>query len=284
MKLTVRGDDLGYSEAMNYGYRKCIDEGILTSAELMIGMPGTEQAVEMLKDYSWIPVGWHVHICGMPSADPSLVKDLLDGTGELKVHISRGHPSDQSLYPQLKIEMTAELDRFTRYMGKKPDMVSNVDDQDDPYSRILRELVQQRHIDHIFRDFTHHKVTYHKWVHQDQMSWQIVEYPIEVLRKKTAWTTVQDQADHYDPMDFLNDVERLHRTNKTGLAVFHPGYVDEYILTHSTCNIARCKDVSALTDPAVRKKLDDYGVELITSSDYLYGTHKYRDYLNARNG
>ena len=97
MKLIVRGDDMGYCEAFNYGYVEAIRNGIVTSAELMIGMPGTEQAVEMLKEFPWIPVGWHVHVCGKPSADPKLIPRLLDENGDLCLRISRGHPQDPNV-------------------------------------------------------------------------------------------------------------------------------------------------------------------------------------------
>lgn len=283
MKLIVRGDDMGYCEAFNYGYVEAIRNGIVTSAELMIGMPGTEQAVEMLKEFPWIPVGWHVHVCGKPSADPKLVPRLLDENGDLCLRISRGHPQDPTLYDELYIELKAELDKFIELMGKKPDMISNVDDRNDPYSCVLRELAEQYHINHLFRDFTNQRFSYHKWI-ETENGWTFEDYPFITMATHGRWESVQAQADNYKPKNLFLETysELLSQEEGVGLIVFHPGYVDGFILDYTTCNLARCRDVQALTDKEVRKHLDDLGVELITSSDYLYGTHDYQDYDQKR--
>ncbi|MCR5230291.1 MAG: hypothetical protein K6D03_09205, partial [Solobacterium sp.] len=91
------------------------------------------------------------------------------------------------------------------------------------------------------------------------------------------------QADHYDSRKmFLVDNDELLRSDQVGLAVLHPGYLDEYIFRNTTCNVARCIDVGTLTDPIVKRHLDDLGVELITSNDYLFGTNDYQNYLRLK--
>lgn len=283
MKLIVRADDMGYCEAFNYGYVKAIRSGIVTSAELMIGMPGTEQAVAMLKEFPWIPVGWHVHVCGKPSADPKLVPRLLDENGDLNLRISRGHPQDPTLYEELYIELKAELDKFITYMGKKPDIISNVDTRSDPYSRVLRELAEQYHINHLFRDIENQKNYYHKWV-LTESGWEIEVFPLQVLSTHGKWPSVQEQAENYHPKELFLTTYKEVWSRKEGvyLIVFHPGYVDGFILDYTTCNIARCRDVEALTDKEVRRLLDSHGVELITSNDYLFGTQDYQEYDKRR--
>ncbi len=58
MKLIVRADDVGYTVAHNMGTFKTLDEGIVTSCDLMLDCPGFEDACEHLRNYPWISIGW----------------------------------------------------------------------------------------------------------------------------------------------------------------------------------------------------------------------------------
>ena len=51
------------------------------------------------------------------------------------------------------------------------------------------------------------------------------------------------------------------------MGIFHPGYLDHYILTHSSLLQDRCLEVEVLTDPATRSFLEQAGVELIDYRD-----------------
>ena len=65
MKLIIRIDDVGYTEVHNLGSWKAIEQGIATSADVMLDTPGTEDALRRLRDYPWISVGWHSHFWGI---------------------------------------------------------------------------------------------------------------------------------------------------------------------------------------------------------------------------
>ncbi|PXX79073.1 ChbG/HpnK family deacetylase [Dielma fastidiosa] len=282
MKLIIRGDDFGYSKAFNAGYYKCIRNGIMTSAELMIGMPGTLEAVKMLEEFPWLPVGWHVHVCGRPSADASKVPHLLDENGNLCLHISRGHPQNEELASELAIELRAELETFIRYRKKKPDIISNIDDQNDIYSRTLRELAYEYHIDHLYKSLKEGTAVYRKWI-QSEKGWKLEEYPIHIIPTKQKWSEL-NQIKDYNPIEsvFMANDELLCRKEGAALIVLHPGYLDNYILEESTCNIARVRDCDALLNKTTFDHLKKLNVELITSSDYLYGTNDYQNWLAVR--
>jgi predicted glycoside hydrolase/deacetylase ChbG (UPF0249 family) len=44
---------------------------------------------------------------------------------------------------------------------------------------------------------------------------------------------------------------------------FHPGYLDAYVIDHSTLTIPRVRDVQTLTDPRVKKWIDQNNIELV---------------------
>ena len=47
MNLLVRADDLGYSEAINYGIAKSVIDGIVKNVGVMVNMPATEHGLEL---------------------------------------------------------------------------------------------------------------------------------------------------------------------------------------------------------------------------------------------
>ena len=53
-KLIVRADDFGYTVAHNDGTMEAIDNGIVTSVDLMLDTPGTLDAMERIRAYPWI--------------------------------------------------------------------------------------------------------------------------------------------------------------------------------------------------------------------------------------
>ena len=47
--------------------------------------------------------------------------------------------------------------------------------------------------------------------------------------------------------------------NETVVMVFHPGYLDDFVLTHSSLTFNRTKEVDALIDPKLKEWfLDEY--------------------------
>ena len=68
--MIVRADDVGHSRVCNIGSFEAIDKGVVTSADVMLDSPGTEDALERLRAMTWISVGWHMHMWGAPVLDP----------------------------------------------------------------------------------------------------------------------------------------------------------------------------------------------------------------------
>ncbi len=57
----INGDDFGASAGVNRGIIEAYKHGILTSASLMINMPGTEEAVELTAGNTGLSIGLHVN-------------------------------------------------------------------------------------------------------------------------------------------------------------------------------------------------------------------------------
>ena len=61
-KLLVRADDLGYSEAFNYGLARAVKSGIVRCVGVMPNMEWAEHGVKLLKDTDVI-FTVHANIC-----------------------------------------------------------------------------------------------------------------------------------------------------------------------------------------------------------------------------
>jgi len=56
-------DDFGLDAGINAAILRAHREGVLTGASLMMGQPGTAEAVEMARDFPGLEIGWHLHLC-----------------------------------------------------------------------------------------------------------------------------------------------------------------------------------------------------------------------------
>jgi predicted glycoside hydrolase/deacetylase ChbG (UPF0249 family) len=84
VKLIIRADDIGYSEAVNYGIYKSVKDGLVASAGLMPNMPYAKHGLDLLEGFD-VSIGQHTNMClGKPCADPALIPSLVDEKGELK--------------------------------------------------------------------------------------------------------------------------------------------------------------------------------------------------------
>jgi predicted glycoside hydrolase/deacetylase ChbG (UPF0249 family) len=93
----VNGDDFGASTGINRAMLEALNEGILTSASLMINMPGTSEAVRLSRTIPELSVGLHVNLTN--EGDP--VVDL-DDTGAVEAALRE------------------QLERFVDAMGALP--------------------------------------------------------------------------------------------------------------------------------------------------------------------
>jgi predicted glycoside hydrolase/deacetylase ChbG (UPF0249 family) len=83
-KILLRADDLGYSEAVNYGIEKSVKEGLIQSVGVMVNMPATQHGVSLLINED-IAFGQHTNICvGKPISDATQIPSMVDEKGNFK--------------------------------------------------------------------------------------------------------------------------------------------------------------------------------------------------------
>ncbi len=246
-KLLVRADDLGYSEAFNYGLARAVKSGIVRCVGVMPNMEWAEHGVRLL-DGTDVIFTVHANICqGRPITDPKLVPSLVDENGFFK---------DKSLYREAKedfvvleeviLEVEAQYQRLVELTGKEPYMVEAHAVPSNNFNKALA-IVNQRHgLQSMGFDPARGPKIANTYLKFSMDSGNPDYNPFESLKKAASQPMAEDEA---------------------CLMVLHPGYVDEYVLTTSYITTARALEVAMAINPEVPKWCEENGVKLLTYAD-----------------
>ena len=241
-QLLIRADDIGYSYAVNLGIARAVNEGLVRSAGLMPNMSEAARGWDWVKDAD-IAIGQHTNLClGTPCADPALIPSLLDENGQLKS--SRAYRAafqegrEIAEYDELVIEVEAQLARFREIVGKDPEYF-------EAHAVMSRNLNQAIH--DVAKRFG--------------LKEQIASFdPTKVVRcgNTDVHMALEDMLppEQYDPTEFVRRTVENMADGETYVLVFHPGYLDAFILGNSSLTVNRTKEVDALIDPELRAWLE----------------------------
>lgn len=233
-QLVIRADDLGYCEAVNYGIEKTVREGLIRSVGLMPNMDAAEHGVKLVQDCD-IALGQHTNICaGHPLSDPACIPSLVDAeTGDFKAsRIYRTATEDIVVAEEAEVEIRAQLVRFRELVGRDPDYFECHAVLSPNFFKALKQVAED-----------------------EGLKFAAFGPADETFRIGSTDVVVCHMASMEPKYDAVANLKREALTladGATGIYVCHPGYLDNYILTHSSLNINRTLEVDALTDPAVK--------------------------------
>ncbi|WP_026692366.1 chitin disaccharide deacetylase [Peribacillus kribbensis] len=241
VKVVINADDFGYSKGVNLGIIEAYQNGIVTSATLMANMPGAAHAAALALENPGLGVGVHLVLdCGSPVCDN--VHSLMDERGTfLKASeiVSSGNPEE------IERELSAQIEKVISF-GIKP-----------------------THFD------SHHHI------HGYEKTFGIVSR----LAAKYAIPyrpVAEDLLEGSDPVhpgvqyfspdfygddlssDRLKEVLEKTRSYETAEIMTHPAYLDEGILSGSSYNVQRVRELSILTREDWKPYLGAKNIELVT--------------------
>jgi len=240
MKLIVNADDFGYSPGVNSGIISAYRDGIVSSASMMVNLPGFHHAVELAKAHPGFGVGIHLVLtCGSPVTDD--VPTLIDDSGRFR---SFSEAVAFAATDDLEREWSAQIERF------------------------LSAGLQPTHLD------SHHHV--HANPRLFPVFLRLAErYGLPIRRPDGSGqerigqvkTTAAFHPDFYAEGAVFETLERLVRQTPapdTMEIMCHPGYVDEFLLAGSSYVLEREQELAVLTDERTKALLARTGVQLIT--------------------
>lgn len=244
MKIIFRADDLGFSEGVNCGIYRSIVSGAITCTGLMPNMPQAAAGYEMVKD-TGVEVGQHTNICvGRPLTDPARIPSLVqpDGTFCTSREI-RARKEDTIVLEEVELEIQAQLDRFREITGRDPAYFEGHAVMSPNFFRGLQKVAARNGL-----------------LYCDPVNPQWAEkYGIQC----SAFYHL-DENGLYDPGAFIFGDEAQLKGKECAVLVFHPGYLDQYILDHSSYTLIRPMETAFLCSDALRQWMAENRVQPMT--------------------
>ena len=247
-KILVRADDLGYSEAFNYGLARAVKSGIVRSVGVMPNMEWAAHGVELLKDTDVI-FTVHANICqGKPITDPKLIPSIVDENGYFKdKELYRGAKEDFVVLEEVILEVQAQYDRLVELTGKKPYMVEAHAVPSNNFNKALAIVAQRNGVECMKFDPATKRPMMGKYAMKFSMDSGNPDYnPFESFKKAASQPMAEDEC---------------------ALMVLHPGYVDTYVYETSYITKARAYEVAFAINPEVPKWCEENNIKLMTYAD-----------------
>lgn len=241
MKLIVNADDFGYSKGVNLGIVEAHRDGVVSSATMMVNMPGLEHAVRLAKENPFLGVGIHLVLtCGSPVSGN--VPTLTDENGRFRrgqEHLGYADTED------VEREFLAQLERF--------------------WSTGLKLT----HVD------SHHHVHTHETVLPvvlrlaDRFGLPIRNpwtYAPRNVEQGHRVSTTEGFSHHFYGDDltgktFIQIVDGLAKYS-TAEIMTHPAYLDEELLVGSSYSRQRARELQVLTSSQVKDFIKQSKVQL----------------------
>lgn len=250
-KVLLRADDLGYSEAVNYGIEKAVKEGLIQSVGVMVNMPNAVHGVELLKNEP-IAFSQHTNICvGKPLTNPKRIPSLVDENGNFKSSKNyREADEDFVVYKEVMLEIEAQYHRFLELFGRKPDYFEGHAVTSDTYFKAMEQFAADYGLKY-------------SGLPQGQEPNSLMEDAFIDVNGTKVYLWMEAMQPDYDPYrTFEKLLANLHEDG-IDMMIFHPGYLDDFILKNSSLLTPRTAEVAFLTDIAVKNKITQLGIELI---------------------
>ena len=253
-RLLIRADDLGYSVGVNYGIASSVAAGLVRSVGVMTNMETVVHGLGLLINHA-VCLGQHTNICvGHPIVDPKRIPSLCQPNGEFKTSKEYREAAkdgkDFVVLEEVVEEIEAQYQRFKVLTGTDPGYFEGHAVESPTFFKGL-EIVAQQH----------------------NLPYFPMGRPNQPVRFRTtdiyAYCPKDFKAYEANPFSALQDAVKNAHEDACDLMVFHPGYVDAYLLNHSSMTNARTKEADMLCSREVRNWIKNQPIEHVTYDDLV---------------
>lgn len=235
MKVIINADDFGLTQGGNKAVIESYQNGILTSTTLMATALFTEEAIELAKENPGLGVGVHMVLTTQRPL-LSTHKTLVDENGNFKL---RMETIDESVDTE---EVYQEWDAQIASIAK--------------------------HLDITHLDSHHHAHLHPQLDGVVQRLSEKYKVPFRSSKTKLPSEVIVDGGFYKEGVteEYILNLFNEKAHNIVDLMT-HPAHVDDYLLSISSYATWREEELRILSDPALKQKAKDLGIELITYRD-----------------
>ena len=248
-RMLIRADDLGFSEGINCGIARSVRSGLVRSVGIMTNMPMAEEGIEMLKGCP-VCFGQHTNIsAGRPLTDPSLVPSLVQADGEFRKskEYRKAYTEGKDFVnpEEVILEIEAQYERFRELTGEEPHYFEAHAVASENLFKGLKAVAEKHHLPLL--------------LYSQKENFR--------FRNSVLRMDMESMNPDYDPQVFIRKTADQCKDGTVDMVVCHPGYLDAYILKHSSLTMPRPMEVEMLCDPEVRQYISERNIQLVTYDD-----------------
>lgn len=249
MKLIMRADDLGISEGVNYGILRTLQSGTITCVGLMSNMPTAQHGFELIKPFK-VCLGLHANIClGKPVSDPKLISSLVNEQGEFYSSKEINQRKEDTIsVEECEIELEAQLQRFKEITHQEPDYFEGHAVFSANFMTALANVAKRHDLFLDMPGFAPH------WEEETGI------YPLGFQKL--------DENGLYNPKSYMTEHLDNLRKNPCTIGVFHPGFIDYYLLKHSSYTVIRAMECDFLCSEWLQDFLREHRIQLVDFNNY----------------
>lgn len=247
MDLLLRADDLGYSEAVNYGMVKTVIDGIVKNVGVMVNMPATEHGLHLLQGVD-VCYGCHTNICvGKPLTDPKLIPSITTPDGLFKPSKEyRNAREDFVILEEVLLEIEAQYHHFVTLTGRQPQYFEGHAVASPNFIKGLQIIAEKYGL-------------------------KYSGFPLEgeplLVNGTKVYVSMDSMEPDYEPFESLKKIIEHPHEDGVEMMVLHPGYLDAFILKTSSLTIPRTLEVEMAIAPDTWTWLTERDVHLLTYDD-----------------
>lgn len=246
-RILMRGDDLGYSRAVNYGIADSVHAGMIRNVGVMVNKQWAKHGLKLLRNTS-VCLGLHTNISsGKPLCNPVEIPSLVREDGMF--HHSKDYnqaTEDIVELDEVICEIEAQLQQFISLVGRKPDYFEGHAVASLNFFKGMEE-VAKRH-DLLYSPFP-----------------VSIEEPVMIQNQKVYMHSGSEE--HLTPFQTLKHIADCAREDAVEMIVYHPGYVDADIMRASSLNMPRIYETEMLCDAKSAQYLEQKDIRLISYLD-----------------
>lgn len=250
-QILIRADDLGFSDGVNHGILKAVEAGLVRSVGLMTNMPEAANGLKLIEAYD-VCLGQHTNICvGKPLTDPKLIPSICQENGEFKSSIEYRQSFKNGIdfvnLDEVVLEIEAQYQEFKRLTGKEPGYFEGHAVASDNFFKGL-EIVAKRH----------------NLPYLEMKMGEPVHFKNSTL---TSCFPKDFKAYEKDPFVILEQAVEEAQDGCCQMMVFHPGYIDPYLLNKSSMTTPRVKECEMLCRSDIKEWLNKQDIQQVTYDD-----------------
>lgn len=226
MEILIRADDLGYSEAVNYGIFKSAKDGIINNIGLMSNMGKARHGYQLVSDLD-ICLGLHANIsAGKPISDPAEIPSLVNDECFKGSKSYNNGQLDIVNFEEAFKEVQKQVEFFKEIVGYTPRYIDFHAVFNQNFISAVKAVADMNNIPFIGISS---------------------ETELYTLNNSTLQTQIAIGTTQQELFDSFRKIIAENKSGCFDLIIYHPGFIDADLLMHSSLTEKRVYETAFLT-------------------------------------